>query len=204
MTQRKYREYRRSTVKVDLKTPDKKSVEITSGFSFGSGTHGTTRLSIRAMNEIFRAGKIETALDIGCGSGILAIAAAKLGARKVVALDIEFAVLTEAKENVRINEVNDRVRLIYGSLNGINLKFDIIVANIPLEETKKMAGAISDTLNQNGVLIVSGIPNSRLYVDEATEHLRNFGVVLEKEIKEKYWSCLSFVSEKPPQQKKYP
>jgi ribosomal protein L11 methyltransferase len=105
---------------------------ITPGMAFGTGTHATTRGCLEFIEEVAqRLNKKEfTALDVGTGSGILAIAAAKLGAREVWALDNDPVALEVARENVRGNDVQSTVHLSMTKLGRLNKTFSLVVANL--------------------------------------------------------------------------
>jgi ribosomal protein L11 methyltransferase len=113
-------------------------------------------MCLRALEERVRRG--DEVLDLGTGSGILAIAAAKLGARRVVALDTDPEAVKAARENAAANVVGDEVEVREGSLpEGMaGERFDLIVANISSLTIERLAGAFGDALKNGGVLIVSG------------------------------------------------
>ena len=127
------------------------------GMAFGTGTHTTTRHCLEALERQLRTG--DNVADLGCGSGILAIAAALLGAAKVYAVDIDQKALELSRENIRRNGVQDRVRVLEGSLAALpSGQFELVVANIRASvlETlfsEGMAGRVSD----GGLIVLSGI-----------------------------------------------
>ncbi len=131
-------------------------IEITPGMAFGTGTHATTILCIRALEE--RVGKRgRSVLDVGTGSAILSIIAAKLGAKEVWGIDIDGVAVENARENVEKNRVSDIVRIKKGSIGSLQEKFDVIVANIDLKSLRRMRRSLVDRLKNQGVLILSGI-----------------------------------------------
>jgi len=111
-------------------TPDEGEVVVVldPGMAFGTGLHPTTQMCLMALEEHLRPGM--RLLDLGTGSGILAIAGAKLGAGSVLALDTDPQAVAVAAENVRHNGVADRVRVAEGSLAQVDDRFDLVVVNI--------------------------------------------------------------------------
>ena len=128
------------------------------GMAFGTGTHGTTRLCLEALAECFDgASPPDTVLDVGTGSGILAIAAARLGAGKVVACDIDEEVRRVAQENVLQNGVEGCVEVTLRPLEELSGGYDLVLANILAEENVRLADQLLEKLNRGGVLVLSGI-----------------------------------------------
>ncbi len=143
-------------------------IEIDPGMAFGTGQHPTTAMCLRALEDLVQSGA--TVLDLGCGSGILAIAAAKLGAARVLALDIDPNAVRAARENAAANGVTGVLEIREGTLNDESLRvdaprwgargrpeaFDIIVANISALTLERLAPGFAHTLAPGGVLITSG------------------------------------------------
>ena len=132
------------------------SINITPGMAFGTGTHATTKLCIRALEKRIKGGGISV-LDVGTGSGILAIASAKLGADEVWGIDIDGVAVKDARENVKRNGVSGIVRIRKGSLGDVQKRFAVVVANIDKRSLKKMRGPLFRHLKSQGFLILSGI-----------------------------------------------
>jgi len=136
------------------------------GMAFGTGAHTTTRHCLEALELLVTEGN--SVADLGCGSGILAIAAARLGAGLVVALDIDAQAVVLAQENVLRNGVGDRVQVLEGSLAELrNLDqahgFDLIVANIRASALEDFIQAgVSRDLTANGRIVMSGILEEQL------------------------------------------
>jgi len=106
-------------------------LELDPGMAFGTGTHETTRMCIQALDKYVK--EDSTIFDVGCGSGILAIAAAKLGAKKAIGVDLDPVAVESANENVGLNNLNN-IEILYGNLvEVIDGKADIVVANIIAE-----------------------------------------------------------------------
>ncbi len=166
-------------------------VEINPGLSFGLGEHETTRLCIRGMEEVFKRKKIGRVLDVGCGSGVLSICAAKLGAHTALGFDIDPIAVGEAKMNARRNDVLDKVLLFCGgSLEGIKGKFELILANMPMEVFFYMIEGFRSKLIDGGGLVISGVPERRK--DETVGWFGKRGFVLEEEFSEGIWIAFLF------------
>lgn len=131
-------------------------LELDPGMAFGTGTHPTTQMCLLALEERVRPGA--RVLDLGTGSGILAIAAAKLGAGRVLALDTDPQAVAVARENVRRNGVADRVRVARGSLAQATGRFDLIVVNIMAQTIVEMADqGLARHLTPKGGLVAAGL-----------------------------------------------
>lgn len=140
-------------------TDGKTIVKLDPGMAFGTGTHESTMLCLEAIQRYIKQGV--DVIDIGTGSGILAIAAKKLGAGRVLAVDIDDVAVKVAKENASLNEVEIEVRqndLIFG----IEEKFDVAVANIIADIIIRLAKDIKNVLKKHGFFISSGIIEERL------------------------------------------
>lgn len=129
------------------------------GRAFGTGHHETTRLCIEWLEDFSRSHRLEamSLLDLGTGSGILAMAAALLGFHRIVALDIDEEAVEVARENLSVNGLEARVHLEAGSLDGFSEQFDVVVANIQAGPLTAMAPLISEHVLPNGALALSGI-----------------------------------------------
>lgn len=131
-------------------------IEITPGMAFGTGTHATTKLCIRALEKRIK-GRGISVLDVGTGSGILAIASAKLGAHEVWGVDIDGAAVKDARENVKRNGASGKVKIRKGSIGNVQKKFAVVVANIDKKRLKRMRGPLIRHVKGHGFLILSGI-----------------------------------------------
>ncbi|SNB47576.1 50S ribosomal protein L11 methyltransferase [Geobacter sp. DSM 9736] len=137
-------------------------LELDPGQAFGTGTHPTTRLCLEALEKIMSPSPRSLAvLDVGTGSGVLTIAAAKMGAWLVHALDIDPEAIRVASENLLLNSVTSEIRLGTEPLDEIPGEFDVVLANIIAEELVKLAPELVEKLALNGFLILSGILKER-------------------------------------------
>ncbi|MDO4868890.1 MAG: 50S ribosomal protein L11 methyltransferase [Bacillota bacterium] len=131
-------------------------LQIDPGMAFGTGTHETTSLCMKLLEKYM--GENDAVLDVGCGSGILSIAAALLGSRSVLGIEIDEDAVKVAGENVDLNGVSDSVRVQQGDLTkGIDFKADLIVANLMHHLVMELARDAADHLADGGVFISSGI-----------------------------------------------
>ena len=155
--------------------------------AFGTGTHETTSMCIRELEKY--VDETKRVFDIGCGSGILAIAAAKLGAKEVVAGDLDEVAVKVSKENCEENNVSDKVIVKHGSLfEVVEGKADVIVANIIADIIKILAKDVSKFLTEDGVFISSGIILAK--IDEVVEALEQNGFEIVEIIKLGEWSAI--------------
>jgi ribosomal protein L11 methyltransferase len=136
------------------------------GMAFGTGLHPTTRLCLAAVEILADRGDLADArvLDVGCGSGILAIAAARLGARGVLGVDIDQIAVDATASNARRNRLARRIRARAGSLPSGEPPFDVVLANLIASVLVRLAGGLHDELRPGGLLVASGI-----FVDRETE-----------------------------------
>lgn len=140
-------------------TNDRTVVKLDPGMAFGTGTHESTMLCLEAIQRYIKPGF--DVIDIGTGSGILAIAAKKLGANRVLAVDIDDVAVNVARENAALNNIEIEIKqndLVFG----IEEKFDIAIANIIADIIIKLARNIKNVLKEYGLFISSGIIEDRL------------------------------------------
>ena len=131
-------------------------IELDPGMAFGTGTHETTSLCIRLMEDYLAPGM--NVLDVGSGSGILSIAAAKLGASDVLAVDIDPVAVEISGENIELNGASSIAKAQYGDLTkGIDYKADIVVANLMADLVMMLSGDVPAHMKDGGVYISSGI-----------------------------------------------
>lgn len=134
--------------------PDAEAInlKLDPGLAFGTGSHPTTRLCLRWLDNNIRGG--ESLLDYGCGSGILAIAASKLGAAEVVGVDIDPQAITASHDNAALNQVDARFCLPDAL---VEAQYDMVVANILTNPLKAMAPMLVGRVRFGGRLVLSGI-----------------------------------------------
>ena len=131
-------------------------IEMTPGMAFGTGTHATTKLCMESLEKRLKKRGLSV-LDVGTGSGILSIAAGRLGAGEVLGIDIDQLAVEIARENVSRNQVSDTVRIKKGRIGDIRKRFDLVVANLDFRSLKKMRMALIRHIKRQGFLILSGV-----------------------------------------------
>ncbi len=161
-------------------------IKLDPGSAFGSGQHPSTRLCLKELES--RLVKGQTVLDLGTGSGILAMAAAKLGAASVLAIDIDAVAVKAADENVSANRLDKKARVELASLplsRKLNRKFDVVVANLTGTILTKLSPQIPKVIAPGGLLISSGIIDSKL--DSTVEAFKSAGLSIERVRKDGDW-----------------
>ncbi|MBE7896837.1 50S ribosomal protein L11 methyltransferase [Paenibacillus polymyxa] len=179
---------------------DEKIIELDPGMAFGTGTHPTTSLCLRTLESVIQGG--EEVIDVGTGSGILAIGAVKLGAKHVLALDLDPVAVSSARENTRLNELEERITIkesdLLSVLNasdptlGIQLPVKLVVANILAEIILLFIDDVYNALQPGGIYIASGIWKNK---EEAVETaLKAAGFEITEINRDEDW--LAFVARK--------
>lgn len=159
------------------------------GLAFGTGTHETTRLCLQALEKHVKKG--DNMLDVGCGSGILSVAALLLGAEKATGIDIDPLAVKSSIENAERNNVADRYTGIHGNLaEKANGCYDIITANIVADAIIMLSGDIEKLMNDKTIYIMSGIIDTRL--DDVLSALPDTLEIIEQ-YEEKGWICLAAI-----------
>lgn len=162
-------------------------VELDPGMAFGTGTHETTRMCVKALEKNVEANSV--VFDIGTGSGILAITASKLGAEKVVGVDLDMVAVESAKKNVGYNSLGN-IEILYGDLmEVVEGKADIVVANIMADIIMFLAEGVKEFIKENGLFISSGIIDSK--EEEVTQKLINVGFEIVDIQRERGWVCIT-------------
>jgi ribosomal protein L11 methyltransferase len=162
-------------------------IRLDPGMAFGTGQHPTTLMCLGALEELLRPGM--AVLDLGTGSGILALAAAKLGAASVLALDIDPQAAAVARENVRLNDLEAAVQVEEGGLDETpRAAFDLAMANISAPVIVGMAPALAEVLRPGGVLIVAGF--SAESADRVSSVLARTGLMVERALADGDWRGL--------------
>jgi ribosomal protein L11 methyltransferase len=198
--------------RIVLKPPDKAYetqshevvVALAGGAAFGNGTHPTTRLALQALDSALhnRACSFPShdvlaeGLDVGTGTGVLAIAMAKLGVQKVLATDIDPCAISEAKDNVLRNQLSHRIQVLDIPLERLGKTYGIIMANLAYPTLKRMAVILPTRTEDSGLLILSGFKVS------ASEDLKNAygrqGLVAVGESLDRDWVCQVFCKTPKP------
>jgi ribosomal protein L11 methyltransferase len=141
--------------------PGREVLIIEPGMAFGTGQHATTRGCLEAIEQTLTAAPAAAALDVGTGSGVLALALARLGVPRVVALDVDPAVLPLARANLDRNGAAD-VLLVAGNVDAVRGTFDLVVANLLAEPIVAEASALARRVATGGRLILSGLLDAQV------------------------------------------
>lgn len=152
-------------------TPDRVPVYLDPGRTFGSGSHPTTRNCVAALEQVVASGS--RVADLGCGSGVLAVVAALLGARAVSAVDVDPAAVEATRANASRNGVDDRVDVTATPIDAVVGPFDVVAANIGVRVLTDSAAAISELVAPAGHLVLAGILDEQ--VDRCVAAYPEFG-----------------------------
>ena len=172
---------------------DKILVRMDPGMAFGTGSHETTRLVITLLEKYVREGAGQRVLDVGCGSGILAICAAKLGASECKAYDIDPVAVKVARENIKDSDLEDTVTcdrsdlLVHVDKNGGG--YDIICANIVADIIIRMMPDVAKYMKPDTVILASGIICER--ADEVVDKFTAHGFEIVERVEENGWCALA-------------
>jgi ribosomal protein L11 methyltransferase len=168
-------------------SPGELVIELDPGMAFGTGTHPTTVMCIKLLEKIIQGG--ETVFDIGTGSGVLAVTAAKLGAQAVKAVDIDEIAVKAASENVILNDVSDVVEVMTGNLlDRVQGQADIVVANIVADVIIKVCPDAVKAVRKGGQFIASGIIDTRK--EDVLAAVQKNGLVIMEVCQEGDWVSL--------------
>lgn len=162
-------------------------LEIDPGMAFGTGTHETTSMCIRALEKYVKPDS--TVLDAGCGSGILSIAAAKLGASDVLGVDIDEEAVRVSRENFSLNDTDDVCRAEYGDVTeGVGYTADIVAANLMAELLCMISKGIAAHMKGDGIFISSGILNEKEELVRAA--YSEAGLEVSEAMHDGEWCCI--------------
>ena len=164
-------------------------VELDPGAAFGTGTHATTSMCICELEKLVQPGM--KVFDVGTGSGILSIIAAKLGAKDIQAVDYDDSVLKIVQENLEENHVENVISVAQSDLmQNIHGKADLVIANIVADIIIRLFDQLDEHLEEDGTLLTSGIIEDRIddVINAAAAH--GYGVV--KRMENKGWACITF------------
>jgi ribosomal protein L11 methyltransferase len=171
--------------------PDELVIELDPGMAFGTGTHPTTVMCMRALERCVKVG--DYWIDVGCGTGVLSIAAAKLGAIRVDAVDLDEVAVKSAELNVKLNGVADRIHIRQNNLlNNMRTPADGIVANILAEVIMCFVQDASELLKPGGWFIASGIIAAK--AGEVKKHLQETGLQVVETLAQEDW--VAFIAKK--------
>lgn len=164
-------------------------VTLDSNMAFGTGEHETTSMCLEALQEVLKAE--DTVIDVGCGSGILGIAAAKMGAKKCYLTDIDPVAVASAQHNAEVNGVAEKLTVAHSDLlENAEIRGDVVLANITAEILTRLAPSMPKNLKEGGMLILSGIIADRLPL--VKEAYGAQGLTLEKEVRKGEWYALVY------------
>ena len=159
-------------------------ISMDPGMAFGSGEHETTRMCLELMEDVGMINK--KVIDVGTGSGILALSAAALGSKDVEAYDIDDVAVKAAKENVKINHFEDIIKVANSNLlkNAKN-NYDVVLANITADVLQILAKDLKTYVNKDGIVIISGILN--IYEDAVKQCYLSHGYKILQRINKGEW-----------------
>ncbi|PRR77247.1 Ribosomal protein L11 methyltransferase [Clostridium liquoris] len=161
-------------------------INLDPGMAFGTGTHETTRMCVQALEKYVTPDS--TVFDIGTGSGILAIAAAKLKAKKVIGVDLDPVAVTSAKENIELNNLNN-IEILHGNLMEVVVgRANIVVANIIADTIILLAEDVKNFIEKEGYFISSGIIKDRK--DDVIKKLEQCGFQIVEVDTDGEWVCI--------------
>ncbi len=182
---------------IKVKSKGKIVIDIEPGMAFGTGTHSTTRLCVRALENALTGeydlllkggGTPLSVLDVGMGSGILSIAAAKLGARRILGIDVDQRAIDNARANIRINQLGGRIQIKKATISQIGERFDLVVANIDAKTIEEMRFFLMDRVEAGGALILSGVLDGE--VDLLRKLFTDGPFALMEVSQEDGWACV--------------
>ncbi|QNM14460.1 50S ribosomal protein L11 methyltransferase [Fusobacterium hominis] len=168
---------------------DELIIELDPGRAFGTGSHPTTSLCLKLMEEVIKPG--DSVIDVGTGSGILMIAAERLGASEIYGTDIDEMAVAAAKENLELNSIDSTKAKVYkGDLISVvkNKKFDVVVANILADVLLILIKDISKVVKKGGKIIFSGIIEDKC--DIVKKEVENLGFEVAQVKQDKEWRAL--------------
>ena len=166
-------------------------ITIDPGMAFGTGTHPTTRMCLQALEELIPVfAHPPSVLDFGTGSGILAIAAEKLGADRILALDVDPVAIRCARQNAALNRMKHRIDFRISPARDLRQRFGIVVANLLPQELWQASSFLARRVSPRGFLVVSGILKGQK--EEMASTFIERGLTMESSKEKKGWVCLVF------------
>ncbi len=175
--------------------PGEVVVDIAGGAAFGNGAHPTTSLAVRSLDAILSDHRCTQrkvplkGLDVGTGTGILAITLAKLGVREVVAIDIDPCAISEATRNVSLNGVAEQVTITNTPVEELTTDFSVIVANLYYATLRRLSSTLAEKIEEDGLLVVSGF--TKLASENVGKAFTEHGLRLLQEEADHGWACMT-------------
>lgn len=168
--------------------PEEIVIELDPGMAFGTGGHPTTALSMQLLEKWLKPNS--KVIDVGCGSGILSIVASKLGAKEVLALDLDPLAVESTRKNIGFNAIDGTIRVEQGDLlKQVSETADVVIANILADIILQMAQDLPRVLKPGGVFIGSGIIEQK--ADEVVEKLKCFGLSVLEVVHQEGWVAIT-------------
>ncbi len=175
-------EYHAKSIEIPLELPNAQNqiIQIESGYAFGAGNHFTTKLCLEMIQTLYIERSFINVLDVGCGTGILAICAIALGSSSAIAIDIGPSVIEETKRNVEKNGFSSQIEIFNTQIDNIKDTYDLVIANILTDEILSIKQQLISRLNNNACLILSGIRSKekQTIIDEFSQHRTHFKKIL--------------------------
>ncbi|OMP67630.1 50S ribosomal protein L11 methyltransferase [Domibacillus epiphyticus] len=166
---------------------DELIIELDPGMAFGTGTHPTTVMCLQALERFVKAG--DHVVDVGTGSGVLAIGAALLGSSKVTALDLDEVAVSAARQNTALNKVENIVSVSKNNLiDGLDDHADVVVANILAEVIISFTKDVETIMRPGGYFIASGIIGQKK--EDVKQAMTDAGLIVEETVVMEDWVCI--------------
>lgn len=167
-------------------------IDIDPGMAFGTGGHETTKMCLKALMRIVRKNRVkDSMLDVGTGTGVLAIAARKLGVKKATGIDIDPVALKVSRKNAKANRAE--IKISAKPVEDVKGSFGIVIANILANELKQLSAPISERVAKGGYLVLSGLLNEE--VPAVSDFYLKSGLKSYKNYSDKEWSAAVFKKE---------
>ncbi|OKL38155.1 50S ribosomal protein L11 methyltransferase [Domibacillus mangrovi] len=167
---------------------DELIIELDPGMAFGTGTHPTTVMCLQALERFVKSE--DHVVDVGTGSGVLAIGAALLGAKRVTALDLDEVAVSAARQNVALNKVEQVISVSKNNLiDGLDDKADVVVANILAEVIISFVKDVESIMRPGGTFIASGIIGQKK--EDVKQAMAGAGLIIEETVVMEDWVCIA-------------
>ncbi len=168
-------------------------IDIDPGMAFGTGQHASTRLCVNAIEDIILKNRPEggwKVLDVGTGTGILAMCCAKLGADHVTAIDLDQQAVEIAGVNIAINELQDHIDVYNRDVSFMEGQYNLVAANLTAPTLINLCEKICSLISPGGYLVASGITDT--YINQVEKAYRSEDLFIEERLAEKEWVCIVF------------